>query len=184
MTPTRDGDVVDLLVGQHARIEELFIEVLAGGGDRRAAVDELIRLLAVHETAEEEIVHPVARHRIDAGDEVVDALLAEEHDAKQMLAWLQDLDPADPRFQPLVGELRTAVLRHAKHEERYEFNQLRAKVDAERLRAMATGLRAAEALAPTRPHPGMETAGANVALGLPMAVADRVRDLLRDARRE
>jgi hypothetical protein len=77
--------------------------------------------------------------------------------------------------------LRNAILTHARYEERYEFPELRAKVPAERLRTMATAVRAAEAVAPTRPHPGAELAKANVILGPPLAVVDRARDLIREA---
>ena len=54
-----------------------------------------------------------------------------------------------------------------------------------RLPYYATGdiLRAAEAIAPTRPHPGVESPAAHLLLGPPMAVFDRVRDLLRSTLR-
>jgi hemerythrin superfamily protein len=181
---TRPDDVIDVLLAQHARIQDLFGQVItARGQDRRAAFEELTRLLAVHETAEEEIVHPTARRTINAGDAVIDDRLAEEHHAKEILAQLQDLDPADPGFDQKLSTLRIAVLQHATREERYEFKHLRHHVDPARLRAMATALLAAEALAPTRPHPGTETAAANAALGPPLAVIDRVRDTIRDAMR-
>ena len=58
-TPGPADDVVDLLLAQHARIEEQFLLVTGGTGEaRRDAFDDLVRLLAVHETAEEEIIHP------------------------------------------------------------------------------------------------------------------------------
>jgi hypothetical protein len=75
------------------------------------------------------------------------------------------------------------VLTHAKHEERYEFPQLRAKVPAPRLRALAAVVRAAEAAAPTRPHPGVQSAKANLAAGPALAVVDQARDLVRAATR-
>src|SRR5690606_9870633 len=76
---TMAEDVLELLVAQHARIEELFRAVMAADGEqRRDRFEELARLLAVHETAEEEALHPVARRTIDAGPAVVDARLAEE----------------------------------------------------------------------------------------------------------
>jgi hemerythrin superfamily protein len=177
-----EDDVVDVLLAQHARIENLFRQVLTSRGEaRRTPFEELTRLLAVHETAEEEIVHPTARRSIDAGDAVVDDRLAEEHDAKELLAQLQDLDPDDPGFDPKFNQLRIAVLEHAKREERYEFHQLRHRTDPVRLRAMAAALLAAEALAPTRPHPGVESTAAHAALGPHLALADRVRDTLRNA---
>ncbi|WP_198141680.1 hemerythrin domain-containing protein, partial [Micromonospora sp. ATCC 39149] len=82
-----EEDVVDLLLAQHARIEELFLLVVGGTGQvRRDAFDALVRLLAVHETAEEEVVHPLSRTLPgEGGDAMVDERLAEEKQAKQTL---------------------------------------------------------------------------------------------------
>lgn len=176
-----EDDVIDLLLAQHARIEELFLAVLSSTGERRQeAFDDLVRLLAVHETAEEEVVHPFARGSIDAGDAIVDDRLAEEHTAKEQLADLYERGTEATDFELRLIALRDAVLAHASAEERYEFKQIRASADPDKLRAMATAVRAAEALAPTRPHPGAESATANLLLGPPLAVFDRARDLVRD----
>jgi hemerythrin superfamily protein len=177
--------VIDVLLAQHARVEELFRAVLSSTGDaRRDSFEELVHLLAVHETAEEEVVHPLARGSIDAGDAVVDARLAEEREAKEILKRLFELGPQAPEFDAEIRRFRIAVLEHAKREERYEFPHLRAAHSPVKLRALATALKAAEATAPTRPHPGVESAKANLLLGPPAAVMDRVRDLLRKAMRD
>ncbi|MBM0255644.1 hemerythrin domain-containing protein [Micromonospora sp. 4G55] len=180
MTRT-DDDVIDVLLAQHARIEELFRTVLSTTGDeKRKAFDDLVRLLAVHETAEEEIVHPYARRAIEAGGPVVDDRLAEEHRAKEHLADLYERGLDAPDFRQRLLALRDEVIAHATREERYEFTYLRSSVDADRLQAMAAAVRAAEAMAPTRPHPGAESPTANLLLGPPLAVYDRVRDIVRD----
>jgi hemerythrin superfamily protein len=180
-----DDDVVDLLLAQHARIEELFKTTIEQTGEaRRDAFDELVRLLAVHETAEEEVVHPLSRSTIDAGDDVIDARLAEERAAKELLSELYDNGVEDSGFDAGIIALRDAVLAHATYEERYEFPQLRQHVDAKRLRRAATAVKAAEAVAPTRPHPGVESAKANLLVGPAAAVFDRLRDAARDAMRE
>jgi hemerythrin superfamily protein len=181
----RELDVVDLLLVQHARIEELFTLAAGTQGDaKRAAFDDLVRMLAVHETAEEEVVHPLSRGLVDGGDAMVDDRLAEERQAKDMLAALVEAGPDGDGFDDALLLLRDAVLTHARYEERYEFPQLRAKVPAERLRTLATAVRAAEAVAPTRPHPGAESATANLVTGPALAVADRARDLVREAVRK
>jgi hypothetical protein len=46
---------------------------------------------------------------------------------------------------------------------------------------MASTVKVAEAVAPTRPHPGVESATANLLLGPPVAIMDRARDLIRTA---
>lgn len=178
----RDVDVVDLLLTQHARIEEQFLLVTAATGEaKQRAFDDLARLLAVHETAEEEVVHPLSRGLVDGGDARIDDRLDEERQAKEMLVALIESGTDDDGFDTAFLLLRDAVLTHARYEERYEFTQLRANVPAERLRTLAAAVRAAEAVAPTRPHPGTESATANLAAGPALAVIDRARDLIRDA---
>ncbi|MGN6693528.1 MAG: hemerythrin domain-containing protein, partial [Aquihabitans sp.] len=78
-------DAVALLQQQHEEIRRLFNQVQQAGADSKAeAFQCLVRLLAVHETAEEEVIHPTVR-RIDGGTEVVESRLAEESAAKQAL---------------------------------------------------------------------------------------------------
>jgi Hemerythrin HHE cation binding domain len=180
-----DVDVVDLLLTQHARIEEQFLLVVAAqpGPAKQEAFDDLVRLLSIHETAEEELIHPLSRGLVPGGDPLVDDRLAEERQANEILARLVK-DGVDAQgFDAALILLREAVLKHARHEERYEFTQLRAKVPPAQLRALAPAVRAAEALAPTRPHPGTESATANLVAGPVLAIVDRARDLIRDARK-
>jgi hypothetical protein len=178
-----DVDVVDLLLTQHARIEEQFLLVLGArtGQAKQDAFDDLVRLLSVHETAEEELIHPLSRGLVPGGDPLIDDRLEEERQANEILARLVKEGADADGFDAALLLLRNAVLMHARHEERYEFTQLRAKVPAAQLRALAPAVRAAEALAPTRPHPGTESATANLLAGPILAVADRTRDLIRDA---
>ncbi|MFF3341377.1 hemerythrin domain-containing protein [Streptomyces flavidovirens] len=178
----KDTDVVALLMRQHGDIRNLFDEVEAATGEeRREAFRRLVRLLAVHETAEEEIVHPFARRSLPGGEQVVEDRLAEERAAKEMLADLDDMDTDDPKFLPRLQALRTDVQEHARAEERYEFTHIRRSTDATNLAAMAKAVKAAEAMAPTRPHPGVESAAANLALGPVAALMDRTRDAVRKA---
>lgn len=143
-----EDEVVDFLLVQHARIEELFATVIAGRGEARAhAFEELARLLTIHEAAEEEIVHPLARASIDAGAEVIAARLAEEEAASELLTALLAKEVTDPGFDAGIIALRDAVLAHATYEERYEFPQLRQHVDAERLRTAAAAAQASQAAA-------------------------------------
>ncbi|TMU90973.1 hemerythrin domain-containing protein [Streptomyces sp. DASNCL29] len=177
-----EDDVVALLTRQHGDIRNLFDEVERTTGDeRRDAFRRLVRLMAVHETAEEEVVHPVARRAFDGGEGVVADRLREEKQAKEKLSRLDGMDPDSAGFLPLLMELRTEVMAHARAEERYEFVQLRRRTDPGQLAAMAKAVRAAEAMAPTRPHPGVETAAKNIALGPMAATIDRTRDTVRKA---
>ena len=176
------GDVIDLLRAQHGRIRDLFDEVMGSDGDeRRKSFQELVKLLAIHETAEEEIIHPVAR-RLPGGDGIVDERLAEERQAKELLSELDGMDVDDPRFMKSLDKLRMDVLTHARAEERYEFDRLKDEFSPAQLRGFAAAVRAAEATAPTQPQPGPQTATRNKLARPLVAMVDRVRDMIRDAR--
>jgi hemerythrin superfamily protein len=173
------ADVITLLHRQHEEIRTLFAKVeTATGDERKETWHQLVRLLSVHETAEEEIVHPAIK-RIDGGEPIVDARVAEERRAKELLKTMTDIGPEAEGFDTLLVQLRDDVLAHAAHEEQDEFPLLREVHDQERLERMARAVLAAEAIAPTRPHPGVEGPVANLALGPLVAVADRARDAIR-----
>lgn len=125
-TDTRQLTVIDLLLEQHARIEELFQLVeTSAGEDKRAAFDELAALLQIHEAAEAELVHPLAAQDADSGTEVINARLEEEDDAKDLLAGLIESGTEAASFDTDFQALRVAVLEHATREERYEFGRLK-----------------------------------------------------------
>lgn len=175
-------DVVFLLERQHQQIRELLDEVLiTSGEDRRHAFERLVRLLAVHETAEEEVIHPYARQAVAGGEQVVAERLEEEKEGKEALRRLQKAGTDSPDFIREFAALRADVLAHAEAEETYEFADLRLKADPDKLRTLAEAVRAAEAFAPTRPHPGVESAMRNAVVGPAAAIADRTRDAVRTA---
>lgn len=178
------SDVVTLLIEQHEEIRRLFqLVVSTTGEDRKDAFHRLVRLLAVHETAEEEIVHPYAKRHIAGGEATVEQRLDEERHAKQLLSDLERMDPDDAAFMAKLERLRARVEEHAGNEERLEFTYLQAVTDPEERHRMASAVRAAEAVAPTHPHPGVEGVAGNVALGPLTAVMDRARDAIRHSRR-
>lgn len=183
-TPHTDGvdaarDVVEFLIGQHMQIRDLFTEVQTSTGQaRRNAFDRLVKLLAVHETAEEQLIHPLVRAGVDGGGDIVADRLAEERAAKE-LARLEDLGPDAVEFPALLAELRTSVLRHAHNEEAYEFRYLRREIAAAQLQPLLGMVRAAEAAAPTHPHPGVESATANTVAGPLVSLFDRTKDMVR-----
>jgi hemerythrin superfamily protein len=173
-------DVVSFLKGQHNEIKRLFTQVETSPEDQRAeSFGELRRLLAVHETAEEEFVHPRARKAMTGGDAVVSARLDEENEAKKMLADLEKIGVDDADFTIQFAELKGAVLAHAEHEENDEFPALVAETDPQHLQQMARVVQAAESMAPTRPHAGAESAPANMIVGPFAAMLDRARDAFK-----
>src|SRR4051794_29417685 len=120
-----DGDVVAILLEQHARIRQLFTKVKSSRGAlKQEAFDELRALLAVHETAEEMIVRPVAADT--AGKREADARNEEEAEANKVLAGLEKMDVDSPQFDARLAEFERAVLEHAENEENEEFPAVRA----------------------------------------------------------
>lgn len=178
-------DVVRFLKDQHNLIKDLFEEVFSASSDeaREKAFTELRQLLAVHETAEEMVVHPRARQEVAGGEGIVDARLAEEHDAKEQLSKLEGMDFGSPEFLHELEKFRDAVVEHADLEETEELDLLQAELDAGQLKSMAAAVRAAEAIAPTRPHPGVESAKLNFAVGPFASMLDRARDVIGAALR-
>jgi hemerythrin superfamily protein len=176
-------DVVKFLKDQHNLIKDMFEEVLSASESkaREQAFIDLRKLLAVHETAEEMVVHPRVRHEAANGDEIVDARLEEEHKAKEMLSKLEGMDVDSPQFIDELKKFQAAVIDHAEHEENEEFTKLERNLTADDRERMAKAVQAAEAIAPTRPHPGVESAKMNFAAGPFASMLDRARDLIKQA---
>lgn len=173
------ADAVAFLTAQHEQIRSLFSDVLQASLDERAhRFAGLRRLLAVHEAAEEQVVHPRARRELADGDAIIDERLQEENQAKQALAELEALDVGSPDFLAAFAHLRDDVLAHADAEEATEFGRLRAQLGADDLQRMRRAIDLAEATAPTRPHPGVESRGANLLVGPFAAMLDRARDAI------
>src|SRR5437588_10914422 len=87
-------EVVAFLKAQHNLIEDMFDQVLHASDPqaREKPFIQLRQLLAVHETAEEMVVHPRARREVEDFGSIVDARLEEEHDAKQLLSSIATFD--------------------------------------------------------------------------------------------
>jgi hypothetical protein len=171
--------VVDFLGSQREQVKSLFAETLsASGKEREKAFVDLRRLLAVHETAEEEIVHRRAKPKIADGAAVIDKRLEEEHEAKTVLQKLEKLDVDSEEFTRLLTDRRDAVLDHADHEEKDEFAKLGEELSGDELTRMGRTVKLAEAIAPTRPHAGVESQVANLTAGPFAAMIDRARDAI------
>jgi hemerythrin superfamily protein len=176
-------EVVAFLKAQHNLIEDMFDQVLHASDPhaREKPFVQLRQLLAVHETAEEMVVHPRVRREVDGSDSIVDARLEEEHEAKELLSRIEKIDITSQQFIDELTKLRDAVLDHAYHEEKFEFPKLERQLDADELKRLTSAVRAAEAIAPTRPHAGVESPLLNFAVGPFASMLDRARDLIQQA---
>jgi hypothetical protein len=176
-----DGDVIGILLDQHARIKELFQEVRAMTGDTKAdCFNELRALLAVHETAEQVILRPETKSAVDST--VAQARIDEEVEATKVLAELEELSVDSPAFASRFAEFEQAVNEHAEAEESQEFPVILAQYTEEERQRMGKRLAAAEKIAPTHPHPSVAGKTAATVASMPVAsIIDRAKDALLHA---
>lgn len=180
----QSNDIVEVLLDQHGQIRQLLEEVEQASSPeaRRGPFGALVRLLAVHEAAEEQVLHPVARLRLPNGDKVADARIQEEEESKRLLQELERMGPEHEDFESRFARVRELVLTHAQNEEREEFPGVREHYSDEDRQTLGQAFKAAELVSPTHPHPrDPNRPPANVMVGPMVAVADHVRDALRSA---
>jgi hemerythrin superfamily protein len=173
-----EGDVVRILLEQHARVRDLFAQLQdAPAAGRQDLFDELRALLAVHETGEELVLRPQAEG--DAWKHVADERNQEENEANQVLADLEGMDTASEAFLDKLTAFEKAVDQHAEAEERDEFPQVLKALDEDERQKLGKRLQSVEKTAPTHPHPSAAGSPAAQALTGPFAaMVDRVRDTL------
>ena len=172
-------DIVAVLQAQHDQVRALLIQLRAD--PRPDTFQWLIRLLAVHETAEQLVVYPDLAHRVTGSDEVVATRRKEESEGEALLADLEKAGVDSPDFATGVAELQHAIEQHARAEEAEVFPLLRSGLDAQRRAQLAESFRLVEAVAPTHPHPhAPDGEVGHVLVGSFAAIADRVRDALHD----
>jgi hypothetical protein len=174
-----EGDVIRILLEQHARIRELFADVSSAEGEhKQQAFDELRALLAVHETAEEMILRPVTK---DAdGASVADARNNEEAEANEVLKELEKLDVNGADFDTKLASFQTSVDHHAESEENDEFPLILANCDEEKRQKMGKQILRAESIAPTHPHPSAAGKPAvQWTVGPFASLVDRAKDALK-----
>jgi hemerythrin superfamily protein len=175
--------VIDLLLRDHEKakglLEQLDSTSDAGLPDYFCNLrEELVR----HEVAEELIVYPAFRSHVGGANAIADACIAEQSAAEEKLAALEKEDAESARFRTQLGELRQAVLAHAKREESDVFPALRAHTDPQELVELGDRYDKALKAAPTHPHPHAPDAPpGNKVLGPVAALVDRVRDAMRAA---
>lgn len=174
-----EDDVVALLIRQHIRMSELIAEVKSASGlSKLGPFEELRRLIAIHETAEEVIIRPLTGTL--AGSSVTDTRNDEEKSLAKVLQALEGMDPRSEKFVDHLQELELVLHDHAQNEEWQEFPYLLAKVPERRRRRLGKALQAAEALAPTHPHPSITGShAAQLTVGPVASAIDRLRDAVR-----
>lgn len=173
--------IVELIRQDHDHFRREFDRIANADADQRGELfQHLVGELARHEAAEEVLVHPTVRDLADSGRTVAEEALEEENAAEDLLARMEDMDPATPEFLDAFDLLRNDVLAHAEHEEREEHPHL-ASLDDGRRRALADGWHRLKETGPTRPHPHTpQTPEVRALVGPVAGLFDRARDAARD----
>lgn len=176
-------NVVDVLTRQHRQIKLAFVRAALPGPRRRRDFDRLMRLLSVHEAAEEAHVHPVARRALRHGRELAARRRQEEKEAKQLLIALKRTGPHGAGYLRRLNEVRRAVTRHAAREEREEFAALRQALTPARLRMLGAEVKLTQAYAPTRPHRWVNNEAQNKLAAPLLGPVDRALDAVHRRRK-
>lgn len=179
-----DGtDIIDVLQHDHNEVRALLARFDQTEADQRGELfREIVNELARHETAEEIIVYPTLRDVAPQSDQIAQARLAEEEQAEQLMAAMEDMDPTSSEFLESFRRLRGEVEEHASNEERDVFPRLRQNCDPEQRSTLGDRFTTAKGMAPTHPHPqAPDTPPGNILLGPVAAIYDRARDAARQA---
>ncbi|MFI8306220.1 hemerythrin domain-containing protein [Streptomyces sp. NPDC085927] len=139
-------DVVELILQDHRRMEDLFRTMRNAEADRAAALAEFAHLLIAHASAEEDEVYPALRRYKNVDGDDVDHSVHEHEEANEaLLALLEVEDTASQDWDDKLEELVTAVNHHADEEERTLLNDARENVADDRRAQLGTAFREARA---------------------------------------
>lgn len=175
------ADVIELLEHDHREVEQMFTEYeqATTPKDKRAIVDSIIIELVRHAEAEEQAVYPMIRSHIDNGDAIVEHEIDEHSQAERLMKSLEGMNPNNPEFGVLMGQLMSAIKEHVAEEENVVFPQFRQTVSPEELDKLGETVQALKKIVPTHPHPmAPDHPPFNALLAPGTALVDRVRDLL------
>lgn len=126
-------DVVELILDDHRRMEELFRRMRSVEAERADALREFAGLLVAHALAEEHRVYPALKRFRDVDDDEVEHGVEEHADGNKALLALLEVDEVggdawDEKLEALVE----AVTHHTDEEERTILNGARENVPMER----------------------------------------------------
>ncbi|MBM4832785.1 hemerythrin domain-containing protein [Streptomyces althioticus] len=127
------SDVVELILQDHRRMEDLFRRMRSVEDDRGAALREFSDLLIAHALAEESKVYPaLKRYKNIEDDEVEHGEEEHEEGNEALLALLEVEEIGGDEWDEKLEELVEAVTHHADEEERTILNGARENVAMDR----------------------------------------------------
>ncbi|MFC6092750.1 hemerythrin domain-containing protein [Saccharothrix lopnurensis] len=123
-------DVVELILEDHRRFEELFRQLRDRNSDRTALLGELAALLVAHAEAEESEVYPALKRYKEVDNDEVDHGAEEHAEGHQaLLALMEVTDTESEDWESKLEELVEALNHHVDEEERTILNDAREQVE-------------------------------------------------------
>lgn len=157
--PTSSGNVLDMAVADHRRIQYLWEEY---HGPKLVAENKqklawaIIRAVSMHASKEEEVLYPAVCEKM--GSAAYQQLLQEHQVLKNTLSQLNNMDINKVGEAAFNAQLKLAIeelLDHIREEEQVFFPRFAQMdgVDSEYLHKLGKAWKAADAHSVTRPHP-------------------------------
>ena len=126
-------DVVELILADHRRFEELFRDLRDRTSDRTALLGDLAELLVAHAEAEETKVYPALKRYKEVDNDEVDHGAEEHAEGHQALLALMEIsDTESEEWEEKLEELVEALNHHVDEEERTILNDARTEVADDR----------------------------------------------------
>ena len=121
-------NAIELLKQDHREVEEMFEEYedIREGGDeamKKQLAQKICTALKVHTQLEEQIFYPAAREA--TGDyELLDEAMVEHAGAKNLIAEIEAMDPADDLYDAKIRVLGEQIRHHVEEEEEELFPEV------------------------------------------------------------
>ncbi|WP_405553335.1 hemerythrin domain-containing protein [Streptomyces sp. NBC_01171] len=126
-------DVVELILQDHRRMEDLFRQMRSVEADRPAALKEFADLLVAHALAEEAEVYPALKRYRNIDNEEVEHGEHEHDEGNEALLNLLEVEEVgSEEWDSKLEELVEAITHHTDEEERTILNGARENVPMKR----------------------------------------------------
>ncbi len=148
------NDVIELILSDHRRFEDLFRGLRDRNSDRSGLLGELSDVLVAHANAEEKEVYPALRRFRKVDDEEVEHGAEEHAEGHQALLALLEVDDTESQdWEDQLEELVETINHHVDEEERTILNEAREAVSDGRRAELGEAFAAARA-GELDDHPG------------------------------
>jgi hemerythrin superfamily protein len=141
--------------------------------------NQLIYEIARHSIAEELVVYPLIRSKLQDGEKIFQKDIQEQHRIKEILYEAQSIDKDSPDFRTKIDEAMQLLFKHIESEESEQLPLLRKCLSEEESIKYGNQYMRRKFIVPTKPHTAVpeDPPTLNSILGLLTAPLDKFRDL-------